>query len=495
MIDNINLFSTKPLKPTNTKSNGDDQLMIQLLLFMNIMGILFFFFHMLLLPIEKKFIPPKYRVFMYRINIMLFIIPLPIFLFYMRRYFDPIVSAIPVTPLVYHGPHIIVQLEQNFSFAPPILKHYEILLLLVWTIVAAVKYSRFRKKNKKNREFTNFFSLYQKEEMAKCSFDTDRLVQDALNELHMKKRPRVLLQGGVPSPNVTGVLQPTLFLPSRWDVSEEVYYMAIKHELAHIRHKDLIFQRIAAIACIINWFNPIVYILSSKMEQCDELTADATACEGATLSNLKAYENALLDFVVIYSSKQLSIKGFGSTKNSKSSTKERILTLDNVNLSKHKTAKFTTTAFLSVIMFSLSIIPALAYTLPPTIETQNLDFNSIDMVRLYLMPSENTENSSLTSMQTSESELFVLLNDVDFSESDWYCVDENGIISDYGPDTVGSHTITCNHNYLVAQLSSHTKSKDGNCYVDWYSANKCAKCGSIIKSEHIARTTYDECPH
>lgn len=82
--------------------------MLQLLLFMNGMGSLFFILFMLLLPIIKRCMPPDYQVFLYRLNLMFFVVPFPACFFYLRRYYDDIVTTVPVSPLISNGAHIIV---------------------------------------------------------------------------------------------------------------------------------------------------------------------------------------------------------------------------------------------------------------------------------------------------------------------------------------------------------------------------------------------------
>ena len=120
--------------------------------------------------------------------------------------------------------------------------------------------------------------------------------------------------------------------------------MAIRHELAHVRHKDLLFQRIALIARIISWFNPILYIMNSKMAACDELAADICACNGAPVSYRKAYQTALLCLASEPENTNDFVKSLVSKKRRNKFTKERILTMNNKSLSEHKLLKLVATA-------------------------------------------------------------------------------------------------------------------------------------------------------
>lgn len=467
--------------------------MLRLLIFMNIMGSFFFILRKIFLPFEKNYMPPEYSVFLYRLNLMFFIIPLPTCLFYLRRYFDNIISRMPFAPFLYNGSHIIIHLEQNMSYALPKLNYYQILFLLLWIAIMTRKYTRFSAKRRKLREFNSFLCLFQKEEMATDSTNVNQLVHKALKELNIKKQPRIFVHEGMVTPHVSGIFRTTLCLPCHWDVPEQVYYMAIKHELTHIKHKDLLFQRIALIALIISWFNPILYLLCKNMENCEELAADASACKGASKEDRKAYQTAILDLsTMLANTPHMPVKAFGFKRKSNKFTIERILAMSNQRIYKHKTLKLTTTVFLSATIFLMSSIPALSYILPPKLESENMNISSIDMIRVDSLPSEN-DVRLFSSPQELESELYSFTNDLDFSKSAWYCVDENGVI--YDEKTLKHFNISCNHNYIAAQTSLHSKGPSEGCSIDYYSAKRCTTCGYILETDHIATTTYTKCTH
>lgn len=466
--------------------------MLQLLLFMNGMGSLFFILFMLLLPIIKRCMPPDYQVFLYRLNLMFFVVPFPACFFYLRRYYDDIVTTVPVSPLISNGAHIIVHLEQNISFALPKLKQYQMLFLLLWILIACIKYRHFSTKNRRLREFNRFFDSIQEEQLAKSSMNVTRLVHIAQEELHLKTTPRVFLLDHISTPHVSGIFHVTLCLPVEWEASEQAYYMAIRHELAHVRHKDLLFQRIALFARIISWFNPFLYVLCAKMSACDELAADACACRNVSVSYKKAYQTALLTMAPDNDDFDIFAKGLNFKRRHNNFTKERILTMNNKNLYKHKLIKLAATAFISVVLFTISTVPALAYNLPATIESDEITFDTIKTFDLNTIPEEEELDPLSISIDQSEDTLSSTLAKLNFSESDSYCIDENGVIYDA---TVEPRIIPCNHNYLKAAFSYHTKNSNGSCTITIHNAKRCSKCGHIVVLERVATTTFDNCPH
>lgn len=467
--------------------------MLELLFYMNGMGSLFFILHMLLVPIEKRFLSPNYRVFIYRLNLMFFVVPFPACFFYVRRYFDNFVTSLPVAPFINNGAHFIIHLEQNLSFILPKLNYLEIFIVSVWFIIMTYKYMCFSSNNRKLRKFNRFLSSIQQEQIAKCPFNANELVHSALKDLNMKINPRIFLQDRITSPHVSGIFHVTICLPSCWEVAEPVYYMAIRHELAHVRHKDLLFQRIALIARIVSWFNPFLYIMCAKMSACDELAADVCACNGAPVSYRKSYQTALLCLASNPENQNDYVKNLVFKKQRNKFTKERILTMNNKNLSKHKLIKLIATTFVTIVLFAISTIPTLAYNLPATLEIQNLAVDSIDTVSINQLSQENKSDSFLSSTHAYENELYSFSNSLDFSKSNWYCIDENGVI--YDNNTTGSCIVSCPHEYSSAQILHHRKYSNGNCSIEYYNARKCHICKYILETDHIATTTFDNCPH
>lgn len=465
--------------------------MLQLLLYMNLMGIIFYLLHLLFLPFEKKFIPPNYRVLIYRLNLTFFIIPLPVCLCFIRRCFDNFVLKIPFSPFYSNGTHIIIHIGQNINFILPSLNYFQIFLIITWMGVVIIKYLQFTAKNREFRKLNSSLSLFQKEEQPKSSINIANLVNAALKELNIKKKPRILLQESLLVPHVSGIFRITLCLPCHWDVSEQVYYMTIKHELAHVRHKDLLFQRISLIAQIISWFNPILYLLCSNMEACEELAADACACDGASRLNRNAYQTTILDLSTISSNKpHASIKGLSFQRRRKNFIIERIITMKNMNLHKHKPLKLATTILISVVIFSLSIAPGLAYTLPSPVENMLID--PIDTINVNFLSSEENSTSESISIQSIENDVDSMFKNIDFSESDFVCIDENGAIFN---GTTNSQTISCDHFYLATQTAYHDPNFNGGCTITYHNAKRCIKCNCIILQDRIATTTYVLCPH
>lgn len=85
----------------------------------------------------------------------------------------------------------------------------------------------------------------------------------------------------IASPLTCGLLAPRIYLPTRMDFqNRELLRHILMHETMHIRHKDNLVKTFMLAALVLNWFNPLVWL----MAKC--LAADLeTACDEAVLKH------------------------------------------------------------------------------------------------------------------------------------------------------------------------------------------------------------------
>lgn len=53
----------------------------------------------------------------------------------------------------------------------------------------------------------------------------------------------------------------------------------------------------------------------------------------------------------------------------------------------------------------------------------------------------------------------------------------------------------CKYTYVSGIFTGHKKKSDVSCQVIGHSAQRCSKCGNIVKGETISVLTYKVCPH
>ena len=78
-------------------------------------------------------------------------------------------------------------------------------------------------------------------------------------------------------PVAVGVFHPVILVPDLWRMwSDETRRIVLEHELAHHRRKDPLFRWMAEWACVVNWFNPVVWWLARRFVMQCEFACDAS---------------------------------------------------------------------------------------------------------------------------------------------------------------------------------------------------------------------------
>lgn len=105
---------------------------------------------------------------------------------------------------------------------------------------------------------------------------------------------RVVESEHIASPCTWGALRPILLLPSagnEWP--EPARYAALVHELAHIQRRDTLSMLVSRLACVLHWYNPLVWLAAQRVRSLQERACDdAVLRAGAMPSD---YAQFLLD--------------------------------------------------------------------------------------------------------------------------------------------------------------------------------------------------------
>ena len=101
-----------------------------------------------------------------------------------------------------------------------------------------------------------------------------------------------VLRAGVDTPMTLGLLRPVIVLPP--EVPEADLPLILRHELCHIRRRDLWYKGLMLLANAVHWFNPLVWLLRRQGETDLELTCDDAVAAGLSGGDRRAYGEALL---------------------------------------------------------------------------------------------------------------------------------------------------------------------------------------------------------
>lgn len=108
------------------------------------------------------------------------------------------------------------------------------------------------------------------------------------------------------SPMITGIFAPVIIIPK---MNQHLYKLEIvlTHELIHYKRKDLWIKIMALIANVINWFNPVVYILRNKINIICELSLDEQIIKNMDKVKRKYYGEIILEQIEYSQNKSLSL--------------------------------------------------------------------------------------------------------------------------------------------------------------------------------------------
>lgn len=120
----------------------------------------------------------------------------------------------------------------------------------------------------------------------------------------------------IASPLVCGLFAPRIYLPTRMDFGNtELLRHILMHEAMHIKRKDNLIKTVMLVTLCINWFNPLVWIMSKYLSSDLE-----SACDEAVLRMLneddarKSYASSLLAMAITGNRGTLLYSAFSKTE-------------------------------------------------------------------------------------------------------------------------------------------------------------------------------------
>lgn len=249
--------------------------------------------------------------------------------------------------------------------------------------------------------------------------------------------------------------------------SESISYV-LKHELTHIRRRDIWINFFAYLAVAIHFYNPFIYLFYKEIMKTAELSCDEQTLKNADREERVRYGHILIEQACRRSNKHF-IMGFSKKQNKE--IKERVSMIKTKPVRKWYMA-----ASLAVIIFLSGTVPVLGYVMPEAIEADTYEKQKVEYIEIGEIDTDSLEDEKM------------------FQSMDAYFITEgNKIIPEVSGD--GIQRRACRHKYEAATQKIHTKFQAGGCRVDIYSVKRCTKCGAIkdrVKSNSI---TYEKCIH
>jgi RND family efflux transporter MFP subunit len=112
---------------------------------------------------------------------------------------------------------------------------------------------------------------------------------------HFERVPQVFVSQAVASPITAGIFKKSVFIPAGLykNMTEDEFRSILYHEFAHIFHKDHFFSIIDKLIIGINWWNPLVYYISTEQNTAREEICDEYAIRG--VKSAQVYSTCLVN--------------------------------------------------------------------------------------------------------------------------------------------------------------------------------------------------------
>ncbi|MEC0305635.1 M56 family metallopeptidase [Paenibacillus lautus] len=256
----------------------------------------------------------------------------------------PIVNELPST--VQHalpGPYLATHSEQLIP-DQTISANVALPLIVLWAIGAITFagwqmycYRRFLKKLEHTRTTVPISSEAAKQ----LPF-----IKEALG---VKSNVRLFYSSIIRTPVLVGLRKPTIYLPIENIVNVD---MVIRHELIHLKRKDLWVKAFTLGASALHWFNPLVHILRKDIHVWSELSCDEEVVKEMSHAERKRYGETILS--VVAGSRNLPVQFCASLSGDGKQLKRRLMMMLNVKKQKKKALYLTIAAVFLVTVISTS---------------------------------------------------------------------------------------------------------------------------------------------
>ncbi len=142
------------------------------------------------------------------------------------------------------------------------------------------------------------------------------LYNEICREMKLRRAPELRVSRSVTSPMVTGLLRARLWLPDGGTDPRELA-MILRHELTHVRRRDLWYKALMLLTNAVHWFNPLIWLMRREASETVELLCDAQAMAGADEAARREYCETLLANIRREKGSALTTHFYGGAKSVK----------------------------------------------------------------------------------------------------------------------------------------------------------------------------------
>lgn len=255
----------------------------------------------------------------------------------------------------------------------------------------------------------NYFVFLYKQKKACVNVNNENIenvINKISNSMNLNKNISYLISENITTPMTIGFFNKKVILPK--DIfNEENYEIILKHELYHIKNKDIEYKFLLLFLNCIYWFNPIVYMFTNQVNEILELKCDENVLENETEKYRLEYAKTLLDQIEKNRSKQYKFSM--NFANRRKNIMKRFSNIVN-------TKKKSNVAVIATVTAILLIVSVLVIVFIPNINFASVNTNSevheVNTVNVPIANIEDDENKEKNEIEntTEENKLVPTVN-------------------------------------------------------------------------------------
>ncbi len=121
----------------------------------------------------------------------------------------------------------------------------------------------------------------------------EKMKEVLMNQFHIKRRVLLRKSDIIDSPFTTGIIKIFIILPDKAITEEELNFI-LRHELIHIKRKDVLFKLFMNLVCGLHWYNPLLSCFKKRFFDFCELTCDEDVVKNFTYEMCNQYSKTII---------------------------------------------------------------------------------------------------------------------------------------------------------------------------------------------------------
>lgn len=297
-------------------------------------------------------------------------------------------------------------------------------------------------------------------------------IENALKDVAVRVPVQFKECGTERTPFTIGFLKPIVFYSEQGSVEEKE--MMLKHELIHIKRKDMVWQFLSFVLVVMHWYNPLAWLFKRELESVCESSCDEQVLKGQTKKERVIYAKLLLKYMT---DQKGEIFGMNLSKGAKEVEKrmKRIL---------NRTKKLPTVVrmMLAVVLVVLNSVTVFAY-------------EDVKVYHADMMIEDIPSNADIAFIPKGEASVwkspdyvtdYVRVHDNQFVDKDGNVYEVQEGVEAY---------FFCEHELEEGLQELHVAQDDGGCIVKFYNAKRCRLCGYLTDVVLVGEFKSVLCPH